>query len=36
LLVELMKNEKGWIAEKVGARHPLSSIGEVRKSAINI
>jgi benzoyl-CoA 2,3-dioxygenase component B len=36
LLVEIIKNEKGWIAEKTGARDPMSSIGEVRKSAINI
>ena len=35
-LVEIIKNEKGWIAEKAGARDPLASIGEVRKSAINI
>src|ERR1051326_5317129 len=32
LLVEIIKNEKGWIAEKAGARDPLASIGEVRKS----
>ena len=36
LLVEIIKNEKGWIAEKTGARDPMSTIGEVRKSAINI
>ena len=36
MLVEIIKNEKGWIAEKAGARDPMQSIGEVRKSAINI
>ncbi|MGH9521778.1 MAG: Phenylacetic acid catabolic protein [Terriglobales bacterium] len=36
MLVEIIKNEKGWIAEKTGARDPMQSIGEVRKSAINI
>ena len=29
-------NEKKWIAPKEGARDPLASIGEVRKSAINL
>ena len=36
LLLEIIENEKKWIAEKTGARDPLSTIGEVRKSAINI
>jgi benzoyl-CoA 2,3-dioxygenase component B len=36
LLVDIIKNEKNWIAEKTGARDPLESIGEVRKSAINL
>jgi benzoyl-CoA 2,3-dioxygenase component B len=36
LLVEIITNEKTWIAEKTGARDPLESIGEVRKSAINL
>ncbi len=36
LLVDIIKNEKNWIAEKTGARDPMSTIGEVRKSAINI
>jgi hypothetical protein len=36
LLLEIIGNEKKWIAEKVGARDPLASIGEVRKSAINL
>jgi len=35
LLLEIIANEKKWIAEKAGARDPLASIGEVRKSAIN-
>ena len=35
-LVEIIKNEKNWIAEKAGARDPMLSIGEVRKAAINI
>src|SRR5215472_2315069 len=36
LLLEIIGNEKKWIAEKAGARDPLASIGEVRKSAINL
>ena len=36
LLLEIIDTEKKWIAEKVGARDPLASIGEVRKSAINL
>ncbi len=36
LLLDIIDTEKKWIAEKTGARDPLSSIGEVRKSAINI
>ena len=36
LLLEIIGNEKKWIAEKTGARDPLETIGEVRKSAINL
>ncbi|MGC1535718.1 MAG: hypothetical protein WA795_07395, partial [Candidatus Sulfotelmatobacter sp.] len=36
LLLEIIGTEKKWIAEKTGARDPLASIGEVRKSAINL
>jgi benzoyl-CoA 2,3-dioxygenase component B len=36
LLLDIIQNEKKWIAEKEGARDPLSTIGEPRKSAINI
>jgi benzoyl-CoA 2,3-dioxygenase component B len=36
LLLEIIANEKSWIAEKEGARDPLETIGEPRKSAINI
>jgi benzoyl-CoA 2,3-epoxidase subunit B len=36
LLVDIIKNENNWIAEKAGARDPLETIGEVRKSAINL
>jgi benzoyl-CoA 2,3-epoxidase subunit B len=36
LLLDIIRNEKKWIMEKVGARDPLSTIGEPRKSAINI
>ncbi len=36
LLLEIIANEKNWIAEKVGARDPLTTIGEPRKSAINL
>jgi benzoyl-CoA 2,3-epoxidase subunit B len=36
LLLELIANEKGWIAEKEGARDPFLTIGEPRKSAINL
>jgi len=36
LLLEIIETEKKWIAEKAGARDPLATIGEVRKSAINI
>ena len=36
LLLDIIGSEKKWIAEKVGARDPLASIGEVRKSAINL
>ena len=36
LLLDIIDTEKKWIAEKTGARDPLASIGEVRKSAINL
>jgi hypothetical protein len=36
LLLEIIANEKSWIAEKEGARDPFATIGEPRKSAINI
>ena len=36
LLLDIIADEKKWIAEKTGARDPLASIGEVRKSAINL
>jgi hypothetical protein len=36
LLLDIIRNEKNWIKEKVGARDPLSTIGEPRKSAINL
>src|SRR4051812_11742854 len=36
LLLDIISSEKKWIAAKEGARDPLASIGEVRKSAINL
>jgi benzoyl-CoA 2,3-epoxidase subunit B len=36
LLLEIITNEKDWIAPKVGARDPFETIGESRKSAINL
>jgi len=36
LLLDIISNEEKWIAPKEGARDPLASIGEVRKSAINL
>jgi len=36
LLLETIANEKHWIAEKEGARDPFLTIGEPRKSAINL
>ena len=36
LLLDIIRNEKKWIKEKGGARDPLSTIGEPRKSAINL
>jgi benzoyl-CoA 2,3-dioxygenase component B len=35
-LLELIANEKRWIVEKPGARDPFATIGEPRKSAINL
>jgi benzoyl-CoA 2,3-dioxygenase component B len=34
VLLDIIRNEKQWIAPKTGARDPLETIGEVRKSAI--
>ena len=36
LLLDIIGSEKKWIVEKEGARDPLETIGEVRKSAINL
>jgi hypothetical protein len=36
LLLEIIANENKWIAEKEGARDPFETIGEPRKSAINL
>ncbi len=36
LLVDIINNEKNWIAPKEGARDPMATIAEPRKSAINI
>ncbi len=36
LLVDIITNEKNWIAPKLGARDPFETIGEPRKSAINL
>jgi benzoyl-CoA 2,3-dioxygenase component B len=36
MLLDIIRNEPKWISPKEGARDPLASIGEVRKSAINI
>jgi hypothetical protein len=36
MLLDIIRNEPKWIAPKEGARDPLATIGEVRKSAINI
>ena len=35
-LLDIIRNEKKWILEKAGASDPLATIGEPRKSAINI
>jgi 1,2-phenylacetyl-CoA epoxidase catalytic subunit len=36
LLLEIIANDPNWIVPKTGAKDPLETIGEVRKSAINI
>ncbi len=36
VLLDIISSEKKWIVPKEGARDPLASIGEVRKSAINL
>jgi hypothetical protein len=35
-LLDIIANEKSWIQVKEGARDPLATIGEPRKSAINL
>jgi len=35
-LLDIIRNERKWIKEKEGARDPLATIGEPRKSAINL
>jgi benzoyl-CoA 2,3-dioxygenase component B len=35
-LLDIIHNEKNWIVPKLGARDPLETIGEPRKSAINV
>ena len=36
LLLDIIDNEKKWIAEKAGARDPLATSAKCRKSAINL
>jgi len=36
LLLDVLHNEKKWITPRTGARDPLETIGEPRKSAINV
>ena len=36
LLLDIIANEKKWIAAKEGARDPFETIAEPRKSAINL
>ncbi len=36
LLLDIINNDKNWIVPKLGAKDPLETIGEVRKSAINL
>ncbi len=36
LLLEIIANERQWIAPRVGARDPFETIGQPRKSAINV
>jgi len=36
LLLEIIANEKEWIVPKLGSRDPLETIGEPRRSAINL
>ena len=36
LLLDIIDNEPKWIAPKEGARDPLETIAEPRKSAINL
>jgi hypothetical protein len=36
LLLDIIGNEKKWIVPKEGARDPLETISEPRKSAINL
>jgi hypothetical protein len=34
--MDIIQNEPKWIAPRDNVRDPLSTIGEVRKSAINV
>jgi benzoyl-CoA 2,3-epoxidase subunit B len=36
VLLDIIRNEKQWIAPKIGAKDPLGTIGEPRKNAINV
>jgi hypothetical protein len=36
LLLDIIANESNWIVPKTGARDPLETIAEPRKSAINL
>ena len=36
LLLDIVSTEKKWIVPRTGARDPLETIAEPRKSAINI
>jgi RNA polymerase subunit RPABC4/transcription elongation factor Spt4 len=36
LLLDIISTEKKWIAKRMGARDPFETIGEPRKSAINL
>ena len=36
LLLDILRNEKNWIAPKTGASDPLETIGAPRRQAINL